>query len=173
MMRSVAAVLLGMILALVIGCLVLVGIVAPVFTVFMGLEGAGMTPFVGLVIAVVVGIAFYFGGMLAGYRAPSRRRLHGILVAVIPLSFNSFTFAFFETADNPLNLSTAGDIVLTAALFAVSVVAAYVGAGRGERVYAHNQDVARKMEARERAKARRAAEARESSELSERSDAEG
>jgi len=171
-------VLLGMIVALVIGAIVLVGIVAPVFSVFMGLEGARMTPLVALVVAVAVGMAFYFGGMLASYRAPSRRRLHGVLVAVVSfavsLAVNLSTFAFFETEDDPLsNLRTGGEVLLTAVLFTISVIAAYLGARRGEGVYAHNLEVARKREARERAKARRAAEAREAAEASEGPDAEG
>lgn len=166
-----------MILALVIGSIVLVGIVAPVFTVFMGLEGASLTPLVGLVITVAVGMAFYFGGMLASYRAPSRRRLHGVLVAVISfaLSFavNFSAFAFFETENDPLaNLRTGGQVLLTAVLVVVSIAAAYFGARRGEGVYVHNLNAARKMEARERAKAKRAAEQREAQEASERLDSE-
>lgn len=158
-MRSLAAVLLGMFLALVIGAIVLLGIVAPVFTVFRGLEGARMTPLIGLVVALAIAMAFYFGGMLASYRAPYRRRLHGVLVAVISfgvsLAVNLVTFAFFETEEDPLaNLRTEGQLLLTVILFSVSVVAAYLGARRGEGVYLHNAEVARKREARERAKSR-------------------
>lgn len=159
-------------MALVIGSITLVGIVAPVFTVFMGLEGAGMTPFIGLVVAVAVGMSFYFGGMLAGYRAPSRRRLHGVLVAVVPLAINAVIFAFFETESSPLNLGTGNEILLTATLFVVAVAAAYMGSIRGEGVYVHNLEVARKMAAREKAKAKREAEAREASEMSQGTDAE-
>lgn len=178
-MRNLTAVLLGMLLALVIGAIVMLGIVAPVFTAFMGMEGARMTPLIGLVVAVAVGMSFYFGGMLAGYRAPRRPRLHGTSVAVfsfgVSLLVNFGTFVFFETEEDPLaNLRTGGELLLTVVLFAVSVAAAYLGARRGEGVYAHNLDVARKREARERAKAEReAAESPESSESSERPDAEG
>lgn len=152
--------MLGMVLALVIGGIVLLGIVAPVFTVFMGLEGAGMTPLIGLVIAVAVGMAFYFGGMLASYRAPFRRRLHGVAVPVasfgVSLAVNLFTLLFFETDQDPLaNLRTGSEILLTATLFVVSVTAAYLGARRGEEVYAYNASVARKRENRERAKSKR------------------
>lgn len=154
-----------MVLALVIGAIVLLGIVAPVFTVFMGLEGARMTPLIGLVVVAAVGMSFYFGGMLAGYRAPFRRRLHGVAVAVISfgvsLAVNLATLAFFETEQDPLaNLRTGGELLFTVALFSVSVVAAYVGARRGEGVYAHNVRVARKREARERAKFEREATGR-------------
>lgn len=140
----------------------LLGIVAPVFTVLMGMEGARMTPLVGLVVAVAVGMAFYFGGMIASYRAPSRRRLHGVLVAVlsfaVSLAVNFATLALFETDKDPLaNLRTGGEVLLTLALFAVSVVAAYVGAWRGEGVYLHNLEVSRKRAYRERAKAEKVA----------------
>lgn len=160
---------MGMLLALVIGAIVLLGIVAPVFTVFMGMEGARMTPLIGLVVAVAVGMAFYFGGMLAGYRAPVRPRLHGTSVAVfsfgVSLVVNFGTFAFFETEEDPLaNLRTGGELLLTAGLFAVSVAAAYLGARRGEGVYLHNLGLARKREARERAKAEREAAERRDSE---------
>jgi multisubunit Na+/H+ antiporter MnhG subunit len=143
--------------------------VAPVFTVFMGIEGARMTPFIGLVVAVVVGMAFYFGGMLASYRAPFWRRLHGVAVAVtsfaVSLAVNLGTLLFFETDQDPLaNLRTGGEILFTAALFAVSVAAAYLGARRGEEVYTHNLVVARKRERREQAKSRREAARQEASE---------
>lgn len=168
-MRSLSAILLGMLLALVIGVIVLLGIVAPLFSAFMGLEGARMTPLVGLVVAVAVGMAFYFGGMLAGYRAPSRRRLHGVSVAVVSftvsLAINLSTLSFFETDQDPIaNLRSGWGILLTVALFLVSVAAAYLGARRGEGVYAHNLEVYRKREARERAKAARAAAERDASE---------
>lgn len=171
-MKSLVAILLGLLVALVIGALVLVGIVAPVFTVFMGMEGAEMTPFTGAVVAVAVGMAFYFGGMLASYRAPGKRRLHGVLVAVISfgvsLAVNLSASAFFETEQDPLaNVRPDSGLGTTAALFAVSVVAAYLGARRGEGVYAHNLEVSRKREAREKAKARRAAENTEASEGTE------
>lgn len=147
----------------------MLGIVAPVFTVFMGLEGARMTPLIGLVVAVAVGMAFYFGGMIAAYRAPSRRRLHGVAVAAasfaVSLAVNLATLQFFETEQDPLaNLRTGSEILLTAALFSVSVAAAYLGGRRGEGVYAHNLGVARKREARERAKAEREARQGEASE---------
>lgn len=158
-----------MLLALVIGAIVLLGIVAPVFTVFMGMEGARMTPLIGLVVAVAVGMAFYFGGMLAGYRAPVWPRLHGTSVAVfsfgVSLAVNFGTFAFFETEEDPLaNLRTGNELLLTAALFTVSVAAAYLGARRGEGVYLYNLGVARKREARERARAEREAAGRRGSE---------
>ncbi|CAN5819924.1 hypothetical protein BH20ACT11_BH20ACT11_01850 [soil metagenome] len=168
-MRSLAAILLGMLLALVIGVIVLLGIVAPLFSAFMGLEGARMTPLVGLVVAVAVGMAFYFGGMIAGYRAPSRSRLHGVAVPVtsfaVSLAVNLSTLNFFETEQDPIaNLRSGWGILLTIALFLVSVAAAYLGARRGEGVYAHNLEVSRKREARERAKAARAAAERDASE---------
>ena len=85
-------------------------------------------------------MAFYFGGMLASYRAPARHTLCGVLVAIlsfaVSLAVNFGTAVFFETHKDPLaNLRTEGQILLTAVLFLVSVVAAYLGARRGKSVY--------------------------------------
>lgn len=166
-MRSVVSILLGMFLALVIGAIVLLGILAPVFTVFMGMEGAGMSPITALTIAVAVGMAFYFGGMLASYRAPKLRKLHGVLVAVVSFAVsvlvNLASSAFLQTQQDPLaNMKPGSGLLLTAALFAVSVAAAYVGARRGEGLYAYNLSVSRRMAAREKAKQRRAEQSRAS-----------
>lgn len=173
-MRSVTAILLGMILALVVGAIVLLGILAPVFTVFMGMEGAQMTPVTALTITVAVGMAFYFGGMMASYRAPRLRKLHGVLVAVVSFGVsvlvNLMTSAFLQTEQDPLaNIKPGSGLLLTAALFAVSVAAAYVGARRGEGLYAYNLSVSRRVAAREKVKQRRA----EQSRASEGADSEG
>lgn len=173
-MRSVTAILLGMFLALVIGAIVLLGILAPVFTVFMGMEGAQMSPVTALTVAVAVGMAFYFGGMMASYRAPRLRKLHGVLVSVVSFAVsalvNLVSSAFLQTQQDPLaNFRSGPELLLTAALFAVSLAAAYVGARRGEGLYAYNLSVSRRIAAREKAKQRRA----EQSRASEGADSEG
>ncbi|MDN5697987.1 MAG: hypothetical protein L0G70_08455 [Rubrobacter sp.] len=168
-MRSVSAILFGMLLALVIGAIVLLGILAPVFTVFMGMEGARMTPVIAVTVAVAVGMSFYFGGMLASYRAPRLRQLHGVLVAVVSfglsLLVNLLFSVSFETNQDPLaNVRFGSGLLLTVALFVVSVAAAYIGSRRGEGLYAYNLSVSRRMAAREKAKARRAAQQSQASE---------
>jgi hypothetical protein len=134
-MRSVYAVGLGVFLALLIGLLAVFGILAPVLTRFLGLELVGSTALPTSLLVFAAAFSFYFGGMAASYRAPARRRLHGTLVAVV-------AFAISPT----INLVTGeGRAVLLAAVFlAVSVAASYVGARRGEALYAHNQRLIRR-----------------------------
>src|ERR687894_2357930 len=80
-MRSIAAVALGVLVALAIGLLVTFGIFAPVFTRFFGMEIATSTAVPTAMLVFAAAFSFFFGGMAASYRAPSRRRLHGVLVA--------------------------------------------------------------------------------------------
>src|SRR5215204_2699473 len=87
MMKSVGAVLLGILLALGIGVLMIFGIVAPVFTSFFG-TGLASTAIPVVIVVFTAAFAFYFGGMLASYRAPSRRRLHGVLVGVVAFAIS-------------------------------------------------------------------------------------
>lgn len=133
-----------------------------------------MTPVTALTITVAVGMAFYFGGMMASYRAPRLRKLHGVLVAVVSFGVsvlvNLMSSAFLQTEQDPLaNIKPGSGLLLTAALFAVSVAAAYVGARRGEGLYAYNLSVSRRVAAREKVKQRRA----EQSRASEGADSEG
>ena len=87
MIQSIRAVLFGILLALGVGALVIFGIAAPFFTRFFGPELASTTlPAVILVFAAA--FAFYFGGMLASYKAPSRRRLHGVTVGVLSFAIS-------------------------------------------------------------------------------------
>jgi hypothetical protein len=142
-MRSVTAVGLGVLIALAIGLLVVFGILAPVFTRFFGLELAGST---ALPIALMVfadAFSFYFGGMAASYRAPARRRLHGTLVA--PAAFVLSPAINLATGKGMFpGLETARVILLAAVFLAVSFAASYVGARRGETLYAYNQKLARR-----------------------------
>src|SRR4028119_921749 len=81
MMKSVGAVLIGILLALGVGALLIFGIAAPFFTYFFGPELAS-TALPAVFVLLAAAFAFYFGGMVASYKAPSHRRLHGVLVGV-------------------------------------------------------------------------------------------
>src|SRR4051794_41719717 len=84
-MKSVAAVGIGVLLALAIGLLVVQGILAPVFTRFFGLERTGPAALPLILLVFASAFSFYFGGMAASYKAPSRHVLHGVLV--VPAAF--------------------------------------------------------------------------------------
>ena len=142
-MRSVTAVGLGVLIALAIGLLVVFGILAPVFTRFFGLELAGSTALPITLMVFADAFSFYFGGMAASYRAPARRRLHGTLVA--PVAFVLSPVINLATGKGVFpGLETAGAILLAAVFLAVSIGASYVGARRGEALYAYNQKLARR-----------------------------
>ncbi len=142
-MRSVTAVGLGVLIALAIGLLVVFGILAPVFTRFFGLELAGSTALPITLMVFADAFSFYFGGMAASYRAPARRRLHGTLVA--PAAFVLSPAINLATGKGMFpGLETAGTILLAAVFLAVSFAASYVGARRGETLYAYNQKLARR-----------------------------
>jgi hypothetical protein len=142
-MRSVTAVGLGVLIALAIGLLVVFGILAPVFTRFFGLELAGSTALPITLMVFADAFSFYFGGMAASYRAPARRRLHGTLVA--PAAFVLSPAINLATGKGMFpGLETAGTISLAAIFLAVSFAASYVGALRGESLYAYNQKLARR-----------------------------
>ena len=155
-MKSVGAVLFGILLALGIGALVVFGIVAPAFTSFLGSEFTS-TALPTVVMVFAAAFAFYFGGMLASYKAPSRRRLHGVMVgvgsfAISPL-VNLGASALIGSNNDPFaNLRTPGAFVFTGVLFVVVLAASYVGARRGEALYAYNQAFIRRQERRQRSK---------------------
>jgi hypothetical protein len=142
-MRSVTAVGLGVLIALAIGLLVVFGILAPVFTRFFGLELAGSTALPITLMVFADAFSFYFGGMAASYRAPARRRLHGTLVA--PVAFIISPVVNLATGEGMFpGMETAGAILLAGVFVAVSFAASYVGARRGEALYAYNQKLARR-----------------------------
>src|SRR5215217_3990904 len=135
-MKSVGAVLFGMLLALGIGALVVFGIVAPAFTSFLGSEFTSTAlPTVVMVFAAT--FAFYFGGMLASYKAPSRRRLHGMMVGVVAFAIsplvNLGASALSTSGNDPFaNFRTPGALLFTGVLFVAVLASSYVGARRGE-----------------------------------------
>ena len=134
-------------IALVIGLLVVFGILAPLFTTFFGLEFSGPTALPITLMVFAAAFSFYIGGMAASYLAPSRRRLHGTLVAPIAFVISPAINAATGQGVFP-GLETAGTISLAAVFLAVSVAASHVGSRRGESLYAHNQKVARRWRSR-------------------------
>ncbi len=165
MKKSFGAVLVGILLALGIGVLVMLGIVAPVFTRFFG-QALASTAVPTVVLVFVSAFSFYFGGMFASYRAPSRRKLHGTLVGLVSFAVtpavNAFTSVFGGGSDPFANLRTSTGVLLSAVLFATVLGASYVGARRGETIYAHNAQVLRQREIRrQREQARQQASAPE------------
>jgi hypothetical protein len=146
-MKSVSAVSLGVLLALVVGILVVFGILAPLFTRFFGLEMVGSTAVPMTLLAFAAAFSFYFGGMAASYRAPMRRRLHGTLVAFAAFALSPAINLLTGEGLFP-GFETGGSILLVAAFLAVSVAASYVGARRGEALYAYNSNVSQRVSRR-------------------------
>jgi hypothetical protein len=137
------AVGIGVLLALVLGLLVVQGIFAPIFTRFFGLERSGPAALPVVLLVFAAAFSFYFGGMAASYKAPSMHRLHGVLV--VPAAFILSTGLNLLTGKGFLpGVDGVGAVVLAVVFLAVSAAASYVGARRGEALYAHNQKVARR-----------------------------
>lgn len=142
-MRSLVAVGIGMLLALALGLLVVQGIIAPVFTRFFGLERTGPAALPLVLLVFAAAFSFYFGGMAASYKAPSRHLLHGILVVpaafVLSLGINlALGRGFLPGAVD------AETILLVLVFLGVSAAASYIGARRGVTLYAHNQKFKRR-----------------------------
>ncbi len=137
------AVGIGLLLALALGLLVVQGIFAPVFTRIYGLEreGPAALPLVLLVFAAA--FSFYFGGMAASYKAPFKHRLHGVLVVPTAFVLSSALNLALGKGFLP-GVDGAWAIGLVVVFIVVSAAASYVGAHRGEALYAHNQSVARR-----------------------------
>lgn len=153
MKKSVGAVLVGILLALGIGVLIVLGIMAPVFTRFFG-QNLALTALPVILLIFAAAFSFYWGGMFASYRAPSRRRLHGTLVGLISFAVtpivNLFTSLLGAENDPFANLRTPTSMLLSIVLFVAVVAASYVGSRRGETIYVHNAEVLRKREIRRR-----------------------
>jgi hypothetical protein len=147
-MRSISAVGLGVLIALAIGLLLVFGVLAPVFTAFFGLELAGPRALPITLMLFADAFSFYFGGMAASYRAPARRRLHGILVAPAAFAISPAINLIRGKGIFP-GLDSGGAIALAVVFLAVSFAASYVGALRGEALYAHNQKWARRHRPRQ------------------------
>lgn len=136
---------LGVLIALAIGLLVVFGIFAPIFTAFFGMEIATSTAVPTAMLVFAAAFSFYFGGMAASYRAPARRRLHGILVA--PAAFVISPLINVATGHGLFpGVEDAVMVLLITVFLAVSVAAAYVGARRGESLYAYNRQMKRRAQ---------------------------
>src|ERR687893_333323 len=108
---------------------------------------------IGAIVVFAAAFAFYYGGMIAAYKAPYRRRLHGVIVgvtsfAVSPLLNLGASALATNTNDPFVNLRTPGAMLITGVLFVVVLAASYVGARRGESLHAHNEKVTRDLERR-------------------------
>lgn len=141
LMKSIKAVFLGMLLALLIGVLTISGVIGPLFTNLLGEGLSRQMAFPASIFTFM--FAFYFGGMLASYRAPSYRILHGTMVSIasfaVSVMVNLSTAAFIATARDPLaNFRTPHELLLTVTLLVVSIVASYVGGRRGAALYLYN-----------------------------------
>lgn len=149
-MRSTVAIALGVLLAMAIGVLVVFGIIWPVFMRFVDPAVAQQARWITGLLAFAVAFSFYFGGMLAGYRAPTMRRLHGTLVA--PAAFSVSPVVNLATGNGAFpEVDTTQKAFLVAAFLAISLAAAYVGGRRGESLYAYNQEHIRRSERRKKA----------------------
>jgi hypothetical protein len=141
-MKSVTAVGIGVLLALAIGLLVVQGILAPVFTRFFGLERSGPAALPLILLVFASAFSFYFGGMAASYKAPSRHLLHGILV--VPAAFILASVLNLALGRGFLpGIEGAGAGLLEVLFIVASIAASYVGSKRGAEIYAHNQRVER------------------------------
>jgi putative membrane protein (TIGR04086 family) len=152
MMKSVGAVLIGILLALGVGALLIFGIAAPFFTYFFGPELAS-TALPAVFVLFAAAFAFYFGGMVASYKAPSHRRLHGVLVGVAAFAISPLVNLVapdptVRGGDPFANLRTPEAFVFTTVLLLVVLTVSYVGAMRGETLFAHNQAVIRSQRTR-------------------------
>ena len=152
MMQSVRAVLIGILLALGVGALVVFGIAAPFFTRFFA-SGLASTALPAVIVLFAAAFSFYWGGMIASYKAPSRRRLHGVLVGaasflISPLINLVAPDVTVRGGDPFANLRTPGALLFTGVLLIVVLAASYVGARRGEALFAHNRAVIRSQRTR-------------------------
>jgi hypothetical protein len=139
-MKSIMAVGIGVLLALAVGLLVVQGILAPVFTRFFGLERTGPAALPLILLVFASAFSFYFGGMAASYKAPSRHVLHGVLV--VPAAFvlaSSLNLALGRGLLPGIEGASAG--VLVVVFLLASFAASYVGSKRGAEIHAHNQRV--------------------------------
>jgi hypothetical protein len=139
-MKSVMAVGIGVLLALAIGLLVVQGILAPLFTRFLGLERTGPDALPLILLLFASAFSFYFGGMATSYKAPSRHILHGVLV--VPAAFLLATALNLALGKGILpGIQGTATLLLATAFLLVSTAASYVGSKRGAEIYAHNQRV--------------------------------
>ncbi len=132
-----------MLLALLIALLVVLGILAPVLSAVLGLEvdKSRAVPIILPLLLFVAAFSFYFGGMIAAFKAPTRRRLHAVLV--VPTAFVLSAGLNLATGEGLLpGLEDARGGALAAGFLLVSAAASFVGGRRGEGLYVQTQKIA-------------------------------
>ncbi len=136
--KSFWSIALGVLLALGIAVLVVFGIFWPIAMRFLDPSLAEGAFFPSLFLVLAAAFAFYWGGMISSYRAPGRRKLHGVLVA--PVTF-AISPAINVLSGNGLfpGLNSPRAILFMVVILLISTGGAYVGARRGEVLYAHNR----------------------------------
>ncbi len=130
-------------LALVLALLVVGGILAPALSAVFGLEvdRSRAVPVILPLLLFVAAFSFYFGGMIAAYKAPARRRMHAVLV--VPAALVLSAGLNLASGEGPLpGLDGARGVVLTVLFLLVSVAASLVGGHRGEALYVQTRKVA-------------------------------
>ncbi|MGB3634656.1 MAG: hypothetical protein WA982_11495 [Rubrobacteraceae bacterium] len=135
---SIWALVLGVLLALGIAVLVVFGIFWPIAMRFLDPSLADSTFFPSLFLILAAGFAFYWGGMISSYRAPGRRKLHGTLVAPATFAISPLVNVLSGRGLFP-GLESPRAVLFMLAILLISTGAAYVGARRGEALFAHNQ----------------------------------
>ncbi|QYJ14463.1 hypothetical protein Rxycam_00259 [Rubrobacter xylanophilus DSM 9941] len=146
-MKSLGAVVLGVLLSLLLGLLLVFGIFAPVLTAVFGLQGGvdtlGATGLPTVLVAFSAAFGFYFGGMAAGYYAPARRRLHGVAVPAVAFAISPVLNLLSGDGAFP-GVGTAWAALVVVAVLVLSFVASYVGARRGEALYHYHEKLRRR-----------------------------
>ena len=136
-----------MLLAFAIVLLIVFGVFAPILSELLQVEPTRTSlPIFAPLLLFVCAFAFYFGGMAAAYKAPARRRLHGLLIAPTALAIS--TIINVATGRGPFpGYDSLGVFLLAILFFAVSMLASYVGARRGEALFIHNDRIMRRHSA--------------------------
>ena len=136
---------MGIVLSLGVGLLTIFGIIWPLFMTFFDVNTAWNTAFGYVLMVFAAAFSFYWGGMIAGYKAPSRHRLHGTIVA--PVAFVISPILNFSAGNGLFpGLESVGAFGILLGILVLSSAAAYVGARRGETLHEHNQKYIRKRE---------------------------
>ena len=151
-MKTVIAVGMGVLLALLLALLVVGGILAPVLSAVFGLEAerSRAIPVILPLLLFVTAFSFYFGGMAAAYKAPGRHLLHGIAVA--PVAFLLSAGLNLVSGKGLLpGLDSGWSVGLAIVFLVVAFATSYVGGRRGEALYAHNRLVVARRRRRQRA----------------------
>ena len=138
---------MGILLALGVGLLTIFGLIWPLFMTFFDANTVWGTVLGYVLMVFAVAFAFYWGGMISGYKAPFKHRLHGTLVA--PAAF-MISPIINSLAGNGLfpGLESIGAFGILFGILLLSSAAAYIGSRRGETIREYNRNYLRKRELR-------------------------